>query len=358
MLLRKAWFACCLAAMVFPGVTNPRARSEDALAAPSSSAAAPPLLDAVTVTPSQSPPLWLFTRGARRIIVLGTQAPLPRDAVLVSDTIQRYIAESDIALTAPGILAGDSGGIMQGITLWSAIRKARRNPDGRTLDQVLPSQSYAHWQSLKQKYIGNDSGVEKLRPMYAAFELYRAAMAQHGLSDEPVVGKLLADALEATGRKRVDARYAIPVGNRRLAAKAFEVNPARDVECLEQTLEHLEAYLEFSPGAADAWAAGDLERYRNAEALYTPIHQCWAELTNEAIATATGVPAPYQMRDTAWLKALDDALSRYDTVFTTLPARDILMHQGMAARLEALGYAIKELSNADPVPPGLVDYRP
>ncbi|GAB3346256.1 hypothetical protein GCM10027359_30460 [Marilutibacter aestuarii] len=344
--------------MFSPGAATPHATPEGALAKPSSSTAEPRLLDVVTVTPSKSPPLWLFTRGTKRIIVLGTQTPLPQDAVLVSGTIQQYMARSDIALTAPGILAGDSGGIFQGLTLWSAIRKAKRNPDSQTLEQVLDGQTYARWQVLKHKYIGSDRGIEKLRPMYAAFELYGAAMQQHGLTDEPIVGKLLADALEATGRKRVDARYAIPVGNRRLAAKAFEVNPARDVECLKQTLAHLEAYMEFSPNAADAWAAGDLERYRSAEALYSPIHQCWAELTNEAIATAAGVPDPYRMSDTAWLKALDDALSRHDTVFTTLAARDILMHQGMAARLEALGYAIRELSNADPAPPTPLDYRP
>jgi hypothetical protein len=292
----------------------------------------------------KSPPLWLFTKGSKQIIVLGTQLPLPESGVVVTEPIKTYIAQSQAVLTGPGLKSGDSVGFLQGLTLVGSMRKAQRNDDGRTLSEVVPADVYSRWMILKSKYLGRDSGVEELRPMYAAYQLYTAALKQRQLTELPKqLGSVIGKATDAAGMERVDARYSLPVENLRKTVKAFNVPHADDERCLEQTLRTLEAYLEYSPAAADAWSVGDMERYRAAEGQYTPIEACWARLTNEAIGRSVGVAKPYDLVDSTWYSAVSKYLLSYDRVFTTLPARDLLNGTGLAGRLRADGFTVTEL---------------
>jgi hypothetical protein len=300
-------------------------------------------LPPVSVPSVKSPPLWLFTKGNKQLIVLGTQVPLPESGVVVTDPIKSYIAQSQAVLTGPGLKSGDGVGFLRGLTLVGSMRKAQRNDGGRTLSEVVPVDVYQRWVSLKAEYLGKDSNVEELRPMYAAFELYTAALKQHQLTEHQKLGQVIAKATDAAGMERVDARYSLPVQNLRNTLKAFDVAHADDVRCLDQTLRTLEAYMEHSPSAADAWSVGDVERYRAAEAQYTPIEACWARLTNEAIGRSVGVANPYDQVDSTWYTAIRQSLVAHDRVFTTLPARDLLNGTGLAGRLRAEGYTVIEL---------------
>jgi hypothetical protein len=291
----------------------------------------------------KSPPMWLFSKGGKKLVVLGTQLPLPKSGVLVTESIRDYIGKSDAVLTGPGLNAGDSVGFLQGLTLIASMRKAQRNADGRSLSEVVPPDVYSRWKVLKAKYMGNNRGVEELRPMYAAYELYEAALKHHALTDTATLGGIIAKATKDAGLKRVDARYALPVENLRKTVKAFEVPAVEDLQCFTSTIDGLEAYLEYSPIAADAWSVGDVERYRLVESQYRPIPACWAQLTNEAIGRSVGVPAPYAIVDAVWLSAVHSALASHDVVFTTMPARDLIQGTGLAARLRADGFAVTEL---------------
>jgi hypothetical protein len=85
-------------------------------------------------------------------------------------------------------------GILSRLTMLPSLIGARNNPDGKTLQDVVPPDLYARWLVLKAKYLGDADNVEKWRPLFAAFELYRKAISKSGLerSDEllPVVTKL------------------------------------------------------------------------------------------------------------------------------------------------------------------------
>jgi hypothetical protein len=291
----------------------------------------------------KSPPLWRFSKGQKQLIVLGTQLPLPESGVLDTGLIREYIAKSDVVLTGPGLRTGDGVSLLRGLTLASSIRNARRNDGGQSLKEVVPSDIYDKWQQLKAKYLGRDAGVEKQRPMYAAYELYSAALKQSGLTDSPMLGQVIAQATKNAGLKRVDARYSLPNENLRRTLKEFDIPRAADVGCLEKTLEGLDGYVEHSTAAAEAWAVGDVRRYRDAERSYQTIDGCWARLTNEAIARSGGVDNPYAMVDAAWLSAVHQALSQHDVVFTTLPARSLIENSGLAEKLQSEGFAVSQL---------------
>lgn len=286
----------------------------------------------------KSPPLWLFSKGNKRIIVLGTQRPLPKSGVLITKSIQEYIASSDAVLTGPGLRSGDGVGFFQGLTLASSMRKAKHNEGGQTLEQLVSPDVYRSWKALKGKYLGQDSGVEKLRPMYAAYELYKAALKSNNLTDDSMLGPLIADATADAGLERVDARYSLPNKGLRQTLKSFDVPMADDVGCFERTLATLEAYLEYSPSAAEAWAVGDMARFRLADAQYAPVDKCWERLTNVAMARSAGVADPYAQVDSTWLNEIQKALHAHDVVFTTLPVRDLARGNGFAARLTGQGF--------------------
>lgn len=291
----------------------------------------------------KSPPLWLFSKGDKKLVILGTQLPLPESGVLVTASIQDYIRRSDVVLTGPGIRTGEGGGLLRGLTLASSMRSAQKNEGGRTLREVLPADTYGRWQQLKATYIGKDAGIERQRPMYAAYALYSAALKRNGLTDVPSLGVVIAKATRDAGLQRIDARYALADDDLRRTLKQFEVPAAADVGCMQRTLDALEAYLQYSPGAAEAWAVGDVRRYRDFEQRYQPIDGCWARLTNEAMGRGAGVDDPYGRVESTWLSALHAALQQHETVFSTLPARDLIEVTGLAKTLRDEGYSMTSL---------------
>lgn len=291
----------------------------------------------------KSPPLWLFSRGGKQLVILGTQLPVPESAVIITRSIEDYVGQAGAVLTGPGLRTGDGVGFMRGLTLVSGMRKAQRNAVGRALEEVLPAETYADWQSHKSRYIGRDSGVERMRPMYAAYELYTAALKQNGLTDTPVLGGIIEKASRAAGLRRIDARYSLPNDNLRQTLRSFEVPESEDLACLQNTLSHIDAYISSSPAAAEAWAAGDMRRYRVAEMSYTPIETCWARLTNEAISRSGGVSDPYERMSSTWLAAVFEALEAHEVVFSTLPTRDLVQGTGLAAELREAGFTASEL---------------
>lgn len=318
------------------GISNSSAQVDQSIA--------PPTQDLAAVQVNvKSPPIWLFSKGDKKIIILGTQLPLPVSGVVITDSIHNYIENSDAVLTGPGLRPGDDVGLFRGLTLVSSMRKAQRNKDNKTLAQVVPADAYRRWEILKAKYIGRDSGVERFRPMYAAYELYAASLKRNGLTDTPMLGPVIAKATNAAGMQRVDARYSLPSDNLRRKIKEFDVAEADDVGCFVHTLNVLEAYLEYSPAAAEAWAVGDMARYRSAEKQYVPIDGCWERLTNEAIGRSSGIADPYAKVDSTWHAAVMAALAAHNVVFTTLPARDLVKGTGLAAKLRQDGFAVSAL---------------
>ena len=99
--------------------------------------------------------------------------------------------------------------------------KAMKNPDGDKLQEVLPPELYARWSVLKQRYMGRDAGVEKKRPLIAAYELYREALSKNGLRESGVIDPVISEALKARKMKRTPALLEIAVDDPRAALADF-----------------------------------------------------------------------------------------------------------------------------------------
>jgi hypothetical protein len=87
-----------------------------------------------------------------------------------------------VVIGPPTVSMGSDIGFFRGLMLVPSLLKARNNPGGMHLQDMVPADLYARWLPLKARYMGRDRGVEKRRPIFAAQELYEAAMRKSGLS--------------------------------------------------------------------------------------------------------------------------------------------------------------------------------
>ena len=312
--------------------------------APASTAADPAVrtLDHVEVS-VKSPPMWRLTKGDRQILVLGTQYPLPQTMPFFPRTIQREVAAAQAVVRAPGVYADDNVSIFRGLMLWNSVRKAKQNEGGKSLQQVLPAPLYAQWATVRDRYLPGRRDVESMRPMYAAYELYKEAVERVQVRpDDPVMDVVGATA-KASGVPIIDSRVIIPVAATKATARAFDVPVAPDIQCLQMAVERVDPFVGQMSDAANAWSVGDMPAYRAAIARYEPLPACWARLTNEAFARMAGINDPYGRVDATWLATLHKTLQTHSRVFTMLPARDMVRGTGLAQALAAEGWTATPL---------------
>lgn len=145
-------------------------------------------LEALVVSGAQpGPGLWTVRNGPNVLRVLGTVTPLPRRMEWMSGEVEAAIAASQVVIAPPSVRVDADVGFFRGMALVPAMLRARNNPGGRPLAEVVGPGLHARWAVLKARYMGRDRGVEKRRPLLAAHELYEAALRRSGLVDGGLV---------------------------------------------------------------------------------------------------------------------------------------------------------------------------
>jgi len=309
---------------------------------------APPVADlaAVVVTGVQpGPGLWRVSRrdvagGEHVMWVLGTLSPLPRGMQWQSRELEQVIGESQQVLLPPSVKIKADVGFFGKLFLLPSAYSARKNDDGQTLQQVLPPPVYARWQVLSRKYLPDDRGVERWRPIFAAQELYNKAIKANDLSRSGGV-QATVDALAARhGVSEVATSYELLIEHPRAAIKAFKASAPHDTTCFIRTLDSIEHDMPAMKARANAWATGDLQALR--ELPDSARHEaCVNSLTEAGFAQGLGlgdVPARQAAR---WLEAARKALAGNAQTFAILPMDQLLKPDGYLAKLQAEGYEVE-----------------
>jgi len=112
------------------------------------------------------PGVWKVSKGDHVMWVFGLYSPLPQKMEWDASRVERLVGKSQEVLMPPGFSIGV--GFFRGLTLLPTMVGLEKNPDGARLKDVLPADVYARWQVQKGKYIGDDDGVERVRPFFAA----------------------------------------------------------------------------------------------------------------------------------------------------------------------------------------------
>ena len=302
------------------------------------------VLEEVLVTGQQpGPGLWKVTRpgdpNGHVLWILGNYSPLPKKLSWRSTELESVLAQSQAVLAPVSVSA--SAGPLGGITLLPTLIGVRDNPGGKKLQDVVPPDLYARWLPLKARYLGKDQGVEGWRPIFAAQELYRAALKQKSLV--PYDG--IWPAVEKLARKAkvpiVETELELKVEKARASIKEFKTTPLDDVECFARTLQRLESDLDLMRERANAWAVGDVARLR-ALAPVERASACIGVVLESSFMQQRGYGDILVRAKSAWVAAIEQALVQYPSSVTVLSVDEILQPTGYVATLRQKGYVVAE----------------
>jgi len=234
-----------------------------------------------------------------------------------------------------------SAGPLGGITLLPSLIGVRNNPGGRRLQEVVPADLYARWLPLKARYLGRDDSAEGWRPIFAAQELYRAALKDKALV--PYDG--IWPAVERLARKArvpiVEPTLELKVEKARASIKEFKRTPLDDVECFARTLRRLESDLDLMRERANAWAVGDIPRLKQ----LAPVERasaCIGVVLESSFMQERGYSDVLTRARSAWVAAAEQALATHRSALAVISIDEILKPDGYVAELRKKGYGVEE----------------
>ena len=294
----------------------------------------------VVVTGEQpGPGLWLVRKGGHDLWILGTLNPLPAGMRWQSKQVEQVIANAQEVIRAPRVSFDVKVGFFRGLTLLPSMLGARKNPDGKTLQQVVSPESYARWKALKARYIGNDGGVEKWRPLFAAQELYKEAMKKSGLDNAKSVWPVIDKAIETHHPNVTVVKEEIVVKDTKPLLKEFSKTTLDDIACFENTMTRIETDLDAMRARANAWATGDMAALQSLPPAYQ-WEACSSAITEAGIGKRLGFGDANQKVRAKWMVAAEAALEKNAVTFASLDMKDLAGPNGFLARFKAKGYTV------------------
>jgi uncharacterized protein YbaP (TraB family) len=313
------------------------------LAAAQSEAPDEPVDEVIVSGEQPGPPLWKVTNGEHVMWILGSLTPSPKDITWRSREVESVVARAKQIIAQESISANI--GFFRGMRLLPAAMKARKNPNGAELKDILPPNDYARWLRLKTRYIGNDRGIESWRPMLAGFELYQKTLAKSGLTRSNVVWPEVRKLAKKHDVPVIDPKVKVDVDDPRGLIRDFTEMPRdADIACFEATLERLETDLEPMKQRAAAWAVGDIDTLQR---LQSPTQEATCL---DAVTSVPRLQEEYKkVRAQAysqWIAIVDRALAQNDVTLAILPINELLKPQGRLSQLKAKGYTIETPTGA------------
>lgn len=298
-------------------------------------------LETVVVSGLQpGPGLWRVSKGDHDLWILGTVSPVPKRMEWYSPKTEAVLAQTQEIIDQPGIVATlSAGGMFRVAFAMPTMLRARKNPDGKTLRDVLPADLYARWSALKPMYLGKDKSVEEWRPIFAADRLYQAALNRAGLVNGTGVDKRISQLEDKHRIKRTSTVSKHEIKDPKRLAKSFSRAEIDDIACFRSMLDRLELDVAQATEQANAWAVGDIRELRRLIARDN-LRSCFDAIANTEMAQSVGMDKSYQQSQAQWIAAADAALAKNRTSFAVLPVRKLLEVDGPLARLQANGYTV------------------
>ena len=286
------------------------------------------------------PRLWKVSRNGHVMWVLGTLSPLPKGLAWAPGETAARLREARIVLRQPRVKLDADIGFFSGLMLLPSAMAARKNPDDKTLSQVLPPAMYARWLPLKQRYLGNDRGVESFRPVFAAGELWDAAIRKAGLTTADPVWPEMAAIIKQTRPDVRNPTVTVTLADPKKLLKQLRGAALDDTACFERTLTRLEGDLDAMRQRANAWAVGDIATLRALP------HVDSAKACQDAFLSATavrerGMGDLESRAEAAWLAEAEKSLREATVTFAALPIGELLDADGYLAKLGAKGYTVE-----------------
>jgi hypothetical protein len=303
----------------------------------------PPVSDAqlaeiLVVGKQPGPGLWRISKGDHDLWIFATFTPLPKQMVWDATEVEKHVGQSQAVLAPPRI--DPHIGFFRGLTLLPSLLRARHDPDGRTLEQVVPHDLYIRWLGLRVKYLGHSSD-EKLRPMLAAFDLAGKAFDQEGLDDDPGIWRRIESISLKAGVPIEPVVLDLKIQDETAYVRDLtQISTERELACLGSVVEALEKDLPSFRERANLWSLGDVARLRPLLQADEPI-ACF-----DAVMSVSRFRSEYDAvsarLDALWISNVEQALQRNRSTLAVVGINKLLAADGWLAQLRSRGYAIQE----------------
>lgn len=285
------------------------------------------------------PGLWKISKGENVLWVFGAYSPLPEKMEWRAHEVEARLSESQEFLSLPstGIAVGYSA-----MTALPFMAGFKNNPDGARLQDVVPADVYARWLPLKAKYLGDNDGIERERPLFASDALFDKGIAQAGLTKNTGIDKRLFEIARKYKVKTTWTGVSTKVASPVKTIRAFKKSTLNDVPCFTRAIERLETDLDAMRVRANAWSIGDIAVIESLK--FADRDEACAE------AVMTSVVADFQpeirnMKAQArerWLAAAEKSLAANKSTFAMLNMKDVLDPTGLVAAMAARGYVVEK----------------
>lgn len=304
-------------------------------------------LAAVAVSGVQpGPGLWKVIKDRHVLLVLGVISPLPERMQWRSAEVEAAVGGAQQVLQLPEVKLKADIGFFGKLFLLPAAYSARKNDNGATLQQVLPAPLFARWEVSKAKYIGDDNGVERWRPIFASQELYKKAIKANQLSKSGGVQANIDALAKKYGVPETSTDYPVEIEHPRDAIKAFKASGLDDIACFGRTLDAVEQDMPAMTARANAWATGDLDALRklpDSDRRGT----CVSAITDADFARKLGLSDIPARMEANWLAMARASIAKNVQTFAQLPIRELLSPTGYLSRLKAEGYRVEAPDEGD-----------
>lgn len=281
------------------------------------------------------PPLWKVRQGDNTLYILAAISPTPKNLQWrsreVEAVLDRATAFVDTTRTTIGANIKKIG-YLKAVGMALEFQSLRNNPDGKRLEDVLPADLNARFMALKARYAPKDRSMLKRRPVFAAEELWSAAVAQSELNAaNGISGTIYQMALT---RKINRSVVSVTVDDPRAALDEFERIPIEaEIACMRSVLARFDTDLATARERAVAWAEGDVD------ALRTGARGATRDACLDSFADTMQVAA--KARDLRWQR-LVEAVENHAVSLAVVNIDVLLQPGGFADRLRAQGYEVDE----------------
>jgi len=307
----------------------------------------PPAADNTEVVSAQivvsgkrpGPGLWKVSKGEHVMWVFGLYSPLPQKMEWDDARVARLVAQSQEVLGPPVVSVGT--GYLGMLTALPSMIGMKKMPDGAQLHDVVPAEVYSRWQTLKTRYIGDDEGIERYRPLFAADELMDAALKKNGLTKSFAVRKQIETIARKNDIKLTDTGVHVMIDNPGSTLKAFKQAQVDDTACFTKTLERFEGDMDAMRRRANAWANGNIAEIDNLDYAEREDACNGAVLDSSFAKHHPQMQNMLERRFAAWIKAAETALDKNQSTFAMLQMNEILGPKSYLAALQAKGYTVE-----------------
>ena len=292
-----------------------------------------PIEEIIVIGKRPGPPLWKVTNGDNVLWIFGTLHPLPKSLDWDSESVEWIISQSREYLTGPSVSIGEKNPL-KAFGLLRKMNKIRKNPNGETLQDVLPPETYARFLELKALYAPDNEKILELSPMYAAQELFKEALDSLGLTG----GGSIAKSLHRIARKnRIEITKTDvyePLDSKQLLHDWRNIPFETELACFTDTIGAINSDLQGTIKRAIAWADGDASLLK--ELQYPDVGPGCGVVPGSAQASRLFEQARLQ-----WVNSAERALSENDVTFASLPIGQMFHAEGLLEELRKKGYAIR-----------------